>query len=314
MNKLLDWALKKRKEEAKKELVKRILENKALGQQNEDQINPYANHVIEWLFNTDHTQPLQSLFENNPKKPSQELIDQFNQTALQILMQKKEDFKNKLLILAKESYVPDAAEQQNAHQQIALCSDKVLLWLFNSDHKQVPDTLFANEPNPPSEKLINSVLQSTFQILANEKIDTYKDKANLILQNKLPAILEETIYDNAKRLTNELMDRVAEVIDHMGDEQFTVLFDKIIEITSKHVTNVTESHEQAEEAVRKHRELKKLALSITKIGPKNGNEKVVEKCEEYLANLKKRGGISWELKKTCFLKPFLSSAAIRFPA
>ena len=163
-------------------------------------------------------------------------------------------FKEELLSTIK--HVPE-----NDKEQLSPCTDKILDWLFNSNHSQLPKSLFENSEHKPSEKLIDHVLQAALQLLAAKKIDHYKQKLDGII-DKLPIIVGESIRINALSITELLSARMAEVIEKMGDEQFTALFDKIVEITGKHITNITDSYEAAEQMARDHKELEEQAKEI----------------------------------------------------
>lgn len=209
--------------------------------------------------------------------------------------EEKGEFKNlleqKIQEFAPEK-APQGAEQQYTTQQLNHCADKVLDWFFNSDHSQTPYKLFENDPQAPSEEIVQRVVNTCLQILVEKKIDYFTNKYHSVLQKDLPAIVEKTVRTNALKITDALSTRMAEVLQNMGDEQFTVLFDKIVEIAGKHVTNITSSYEEAEQAAKDHQALKEHAEKIVRRTPKNENERIIyKKCEEYLKNLKKKGGI-----------------------
>ncbi len=201
-----------------------------------------------------------------------------------------EGFKDELL--RKVEPPAPAAEQQNGKQQLDDCTNKILHWLFKSDHTQSPHDLFKEE-DQVSEELITSILETSLLILAERKIDLYEHKANKFIQNNLSSIIETKIRKNAVTVTDLLSARLAEVIQTLDNGQFTVLFDKMIELMGKHVSDITKSHEASEKATREHQALKEHALKIVKGVPKNANEEVVfKKCENYLNSLAKKGGIA----------------------
>lgn len=243
-----------------------------------------VNKVLKW-----------ALKDIKPADESQ--IDEFTQ-----------EFKDQLLERINNpapEKVPEGVAQPDADQQLNDCDDKILNWLFNSDHSDSPYNLFDNEPHKPSDELITQVLQTSFQILAERKIDLYKNKADDILKDQLPEIVEKTIHDNAIKITDLLSNQMADVLKKT-DNQFPVLFDKIVEIVGQHVTHIAESHEKAEQAARDHKALKQYAQSIVERKPKNPKEqKVHDKCQQYLDNLKDNGGIN-KIKEDVLLKTFLT--------
>lgn len=191
------------------------------------------------------------------------------------------------------------------------CAQGIFNWLFNTDHHESPNHYLKNAY---SEEIVSHVLQCALQMLAENKIDLYKNKANAILQDKLPEIVQATIRKNAEKITDLLTERLATILDKMGDQQFTVLFDKIVEIVGKHITHISDSYEVAEKAAKDHKELKKLATKIVRRSPKSPHEEqVYQKCKKYLERLKKRGGTA-SIQEDVLLKTFLARTGNEAPS
>lgn len=240
-------------------------------------------------------------------------IDKIHETldwALKDIKCDSAEIKDELLRRINE-FVPADSVSFNLHQS-NVCADKILKWLLISDHRMDPYTLFENKM---PKTLITAVIQTILQILIEKKIDLYKDKTHQILQNELPTIVEETILKNAITITDTLSERMAEVITNMGEAQFTLLFDKIIEISGNHVTNLSKSHEVAERTVRDHQALKEFAQNIVDQGMQNLNESekgVFDKCKEYLDNLQKKGDIAG-IKEDILFEEFLKLTGNKAP-
>ncbi len=249
-----------------------------------EQAMDQVNKVLNWAL-------------KDIKPEDEDKIDQFIEEFKEKLLERKKN-------IAPEK-VPEGAIQQDADQQVNDCADEILNWLFNSDHSVSPYNLFENKPHKPSEEVISQILQTSFQILAERKIDLYTKKADDILKDQLPKIVEETIHDNAIKITDSLSARLGEVLEGM-DDQFPVLFDKIIEIVGTHFNNIAQSHETAEKAALEHKALKKYALNIVKERPQNPDQqKTYDRCKEYLEKIKENDGIA-QIKEDVLLKTFLA--------
>lgn len=225
----------------------------------------------------------------------------------------KEKLKDKIKEIALENEVKDRIKPGD-EAQFNACSDKILDWLLHSDHQhnaQDPFKLFDGEAHPPSEELITQVLQGYVLIFIEEKINLYTSEANKVLQNDLPEIIETTMRKNAEVIIDLFSSRMAEVIQNLGDKQFTVLFDKIVEIAGTHVTRVVNSEDLAEKAARDHQALEEYAQKIVKSTPKSAKEKeVYEKCQKYLDDLKNRGGVDG-FKKDVLFSSYIHSSGYK---
>lgn len=224
------------------------------------------------------------------------------------------EFKKELIerILIKNEFPPAKAQHDLDEQQLVHCADEVLLWLFHAPRKTLEE-VFANDPQKPSEDLVKRVINTSMKMLIDKKIALYTDKLGDILKNGMPNIVETFIRDNALAITDALSGRIAEVLAKMGDEQFTVLFDQIVQVAGKHVEAISASYEEAEKAAKNHEELKEFAIRVTKEAPKTQQEeKIHEKCEEYLENLRKRGGIP-ALQEDFILAAFLRLSGNQAP-
>ncbi|KIC75994.1 hypothetical protein DB41_GR00060 [Neochlamydia sp. TUME1] len=201
---------------------------------------------------------------------------------------------------------PKSLPSKNIKEHLEACSTKIVDWLFESNHTQSLLSLFDDEPYKPSEEMINHVFQQALHLLVEKKIIFYKNKANHILQNRLPLIVETSLQENAKNITDLVSGRLAEILDNMGDEQFTVLFDKIVEVISNHLTNVADSYEEAEKAVSEHTKLEKYAQKVIKCKPETQKEiRDYNLCKKYLQKLQEMGGVP-AIEEDILFKTFLA--------
>ncbi|MBS4166645.1 Uncharacterized protein NEOC65_001737 [Neochlamydia sp. AcF65] len=205
--------------------------------------------------------------------------------------------------------LPPASEslpQKNIKEHLEVCSAKIVDWLFESNHTQSLLSLFNDEPYKPSEEMINYVFQQALHLLVEKKIIFYKNKANHILQNRLPLIVEASLKENARNITDLVSGRLAEILDNMGDEQFTVLFDKIVEVISNHLTNVADSYEEAEKAASEHAKLEKYAQRVITCKPETQKEiRDYNLCKKYLQKLHEMGGVP-AIEEDVLFKTFLA--------
>lgn len=263
------------------------------------QAKPIFDIIRQYQVDKEATDQLAKILDwllLNTKPENEKKIDEF-----------KEKLKEKIKDFTPENAIIDNAQQQN------FCSDKLIEWLFNSDHKESPFDLFKNEIHHPSDELITQILQASLLILIEDKIDDYTNKANRILQNNLPTIIQNTLKENAEIITDLLSTRTAELMQKLGDKQFTVLFDKIVEVAGKHVSYITDSHEAAEKAAQDHKELEKYAREIVARNPKNAKEVEVNKrCERYLEGLKNKGGVE-AIQQDVLFKTFLALSGHELP-
>jgi hypothetical protein len=229
----------------------------------------------------------------------------YNETKLT-----SEDFK-KLLKENKVEFKKQLREKMNPSDKAWDASaDEIIHWLFLTDHKKDLFEIF-KEKNL-SQDLINSILNESLLFLIDDKIDVYGEKVGKILGDKLPGIIEKAIKDNALKFTEVLSTRVTEVIEKMGDE-FTVLSDKMVEIAGNHFSIVSKSHEMAERAEKEHEALVAYAKEIKSIVLKDSYEtETLFLCEEYLNNVKIKGGIK-KIKEETLLKTFLALTGNNVP-
>lgn len=194
-------------------------------------------------------------------------------------------------------------------KRIRLYSNNALEWLFHSDHSVAAKDLYSKVQDKPNDKLITQIFQSAVQVLAEKKIDYYQSKAHDILNNV--STIETIIRNNALIISDTLTARLGAILEDMGDEQFTVLFDKIIEVLGTHVTNVTASYEEADKVEQEHLALKEHAEEILKNTPKGSD--VHKKCESYLNNLAQKGGVRG-LSEDILLRTFLAKSGNMLPS
>lgn len=229
----------------------------------------------------------------------------------------REEFKEDLLkkILENNAIAPTKApkgvEQQNVDDQLKASSEKILGWLLDTDHSQSPFDLFKDDPH------IECVLQTALLVLTIRKIDLYTVEVKQNLgDGNLTTIVESTIRENTLKVTDILSKRLAAVIDNMGEDQFTVLFDEIIKVTGQHVTNIAKSHKEAEKIAKEHQALKEYAQNIANKDIKNPKEKeivVINACKAYLANLEKKGGLA-AIEEDALLATFLKLTGNKAPS
>jgi hypothetical protein len=189
-----------------------------------------------------------------------------------------------------------------------VCADEFIHWLFITDHKQAP---FASLKVRPPQELIDKIGNESMLILIDDKIDAYGKKVGQILNNKLPGIIEKSIKDNALKITELLSTRVADVIEKMGDEQFTVLSDKMVEIAGNHFSIVSKSHEEAERTANEHAALVAYAEEFVSKNVKD--DELLNRCKEYLKNVKAKGGIE-RIKEDTLLRTFLTLTGNNVPS
>lgn len=225
-------------------------------------------------------------------------------------------------ILAKMSSDEFVAEKVT-EKQVERGIQAVIRWIFDQNYEVSIYDYVKKASIPFSEKLVLSILQTTLQQLAEDKINLYKEKISAIFyedtaqsnpNSKLKNIIEHSLKENATNITNLITERLGIVLDKLGDDQFTLLFDKIIEIVGRHVTHMAESQEAAQKTAQEHQDLKKRAEEIIRCAPKNATEHALKKqCEEYLKNVEKKGGIP-SIQEEVFFKTFLALSGHQNPS
>lgn len=221
--------------------------------------------------------------------------------------------------MGAEEFVAEKVTKQQGERGI----QTITRWIFDQNYEVSIYDYVKKASIPFSDKLVLSILQTTLQQLAEDKINLYKEKISAIFyedtaqsnpKSKLKNIIENSLKENATSVTNLLTERLGIVLDKLGDDQFTILFDKIIEIVGKHVTHIAESQETALKIAQEHQDLKKRAEEIIQRVPKNAAENVLKKqCEEYLKNAEKKGGIPG-IQEEVFFKTFLALSGHQNPS
>ena len=168
------------------------------------QAQAHLNKALEWAL--------------KDIKPENQIDDQFIEGFQDNLLRR--------ILQANES--SHQAIDQNIEIKRKECSKRVLNWLLTDDRIS-PKDIFQDDVEKPSDEMQIEVFQRSLQMLAEAKIEIYKNLANQIIGNDFEEELKNSLKENALIFTDTLTAQLGNILD-MGSEQFTVLCDKLLKL------------------------------------------------------------------------------------
>lgn len=128
--------------------------------------------------------------------------------------------------------------------------DTTIDWLLQTNQTQTATLAKALEKKGIDELACATICPKVFQtaiiILVKNKIEFFSDKVNVTIQNDLPGIVKRLINFNSVKVANILSERIANLLEGLPEQEFTIMVDGIVDKLNKQTKRQAELEAEVE--------------------------------------------------------------------